>query len=119
MGSLLCLLFLIWSGVFFYFDLCSKSATSCSILIIAVLASNGSYLLVLATRCLKEWGKRNKSKLKSMAHTLHLDTFRVQKNEEEKKEEDGKVIEMMYHNPLGSKKGVKKIENISVIEVTL
>ena len=54
-----------------------------------------------------------------MAHTLHLDTFRVQKNEEEKKEEDGKVIEMMYHNPLGSKKGVKKIENISVIEVTL
>jgi len=122
MGSLLCLLFLIWSGVFFYFDLCSKSAISCSILIIAVLASNGSYLLVLATRCLKEWGKRNKmkSRLKSMAHTLHLDTFRVQKNEEEKKEEkDGKVIEMKYHNPLGSKIGVKKIENISVIEVTL
>ena len=42
------------------------------------------------------------------------------KGEEEKKEEkEEKVIEMKYHNPLGSKIGVKKIENISVIEVTL
>ena len=59
MGSLLCLLFLIWSGVLFYFNLCSEDATICNVLIIVVLASNGGYLLLLATRCLKEWGKRN------------------------------------------------------------
>ena len=59
MGSLLCLLFLIWSGVLFYFDLCSEDTTICNVLIVVVLASNGGYLLVLATRCLKEWGKRN------------------------------------------------------------
>ena len=124
MGSLLCLLFLIWSGMFFYYDLCSTNIISCSILIIAVLASNGGYLLMLATRCLKEWGKRNKlkTKLENIAHTLHLDaaSFRLaqhyhtkgeEKQEKEKGNDDEKLVEMIG-NPLSSK-GEKE----SVIDV--
>jgi hypothetical protein len=73
MMSLLCSLFLIWSGVFFYFNICSNSVVLCTMLVFAVLGSNLTYLLVLAQRCVREWGKKNKKHLHHMMHALHLD----------------------------------------------
>jgi len=82
MGSLLCLLFLIWSGVLFYFNLCGRSGiVACSILIVIVLGSNAAYLMVLGARCLKEWSKRNHldDKMVHLAHTFHLDGLKKSK----------------------------------------
>lgn len=71
----LSLLFLIWCGVFFYFGACSRSAIICNILIVAVIVTNLMYLLVLAQRCVREWGKRNKSQLSMVMKRLHLDAI--------------------------------------------
>lgn len=69
------LLFLIWSGVFFYFQVCVNSAVLCTILVVAVLSSNVMYLLVLAQRCVREWGKTNFKHLEAVMHKLHLDAL--------------------------------------------
>jgi hypothetical protein len=60
MGSLLNLLLMVWSGMFFFFQLCSdKTMTSwCNALIVVVLLSNLGYLVYLFSQCCMKWSKR-------------------------------------------------------------
>ncbi len=60
MGSLLNLLLMVWSGVFFFFQLCSNTTTIswCNALIVVVLLSNLGYLVYLFSQCCLKWSKR-------------------------------------------------------------
>ena len=60
MGSLLNLLLMVWSGMFFFFQLCSDKTTTswCNALIVVVLLSNLGYLVYLFSQCCMKWSKR-------------------------------------------------------------
>ena len=83
MGSLLTLLLLVWSGVFFFANVCEMDAQMgvCTVLMIVVLVSNAAYLLLLLQRCVREWGKRNQRSLDRAMHALHLDRIKLRSPE--------------------------------------
>jgi len=87
------LLFLIWSGVLFYFEVCTNSQIICTILIVAIFGTNATYLLVLAQRCVREWGKRNHKMIDKMQTRLHLRSMSFDKKKK-KKSGGGQEMEM-------------------------
>ena len=65
MWSLLVLLFLQWSGIYFYISLtsgnglCISDAGVCTLLVTLIIGSNAVYVIVVSIQCCSEWGKRN------------------------------------------------------------
>ena len=65
MWSLLVLMFLLWSGIYFYISgtsgdgLCVGDVGACYLLAAVVVGSNVLYVVVISYRCAREWGKRN------------------------------------------------------------
>ena len=66
MWSLMALLFVVWSGVYFSLDAfdrsgsCEEHSSVCWLFVVAILGSNVVYLVVLSGSCCTEFGKRNR-----------------------------------------------------------
>lgn len=80
MWSLLVLLFVMWSGVYFSMDAstesdsCNEYSVVCWLFVATILGSNLCYLIILSCTCCSEFGKRNhfRARIRSALPSINL-----------------------------------------------
>ncbi len=69
--SLIILLFLLWTGMFFMLNVCQGSTRAwCTLLVVCVLSSNVLYILATVGRCCREFYKKNQRNLSGVVKAV-------------------------------------------------